>query len=292
MTWVITGGSGQLGKAFQENLRKSKIKFYAFDRREVNITRPKDFEKLLSVNPNVIVNCAAWTDVDGAESNHDGALAINRDGVKNLADLARIRKISLVHISSDYVFSGSKRTPWKIFDERKPVNFYGESKMAGEKVLAESFSDGAYVFRTAWLYSPWNRNFAKTMVKRALLGQESQVVEDQIGQPTSAVELALQIQKAIELEMPPGTYHLTNSGSASWFDFAKELYRLTGADTSLVTPVTSSEFPTRAARPEYSVLEESTLIDWGIPKMRGWKTALIDAFPMILAHAKKEMSNG
>jgi dTDP-4-dehydrorhamnose reductase len=130
------------------------------------------------------------------------------------------------------------------------------------------------------------------MVKRALLGQESQVVEDQIGQPTSAVELALQIQKAIELEMPPGTYHLTNSGSASWFDFAKELYRLTGADTSLVTPVTSSEFPTRAARPEYSVLEESTLIDWGIPKMRGWKTALIDAFPMILAHAKKEMSNG
>jgi dTDP-4-dehydrorhamnose reductase len=291
MTWLITGASGQLGLAMQAELIARNLEFLAFDSKSLDITNQHEVEVELSKNsPKVVVNCAAWTDVDGAETNADRAFFVNATGAKHLASASKHIGATFVHVSTDYVFSGENHKPWQEDDERKPTTVYGLSKKAGEIEVHETYGEGSYIIRTAWLYSPSGKNFAKTMLKLALAAQgEIKVVNDQIGQPTCAKDLAKQIVDVVSAKADFGIYHGTNTGSTSWFDFAQEIFRLAGADTSRLTPVSSTEFPRPAKRPKYSVLGHENWNKCGLQEMRNWQDALAQEFPLIVNQLKKDV---
>jgi dTDP-4-dehydrorhamnose reductase len=290
MSWLITGASGQLGLAMQEELKANKIEFLALDSKTLDITNTSDIEqKFLEYAPKVVVNCAAWTDVDGAEDNKDQAFAVNSLSVKNLAVSAKNLGATFVHISTDYVFSGENTSPWLENEDRNPSSIYGLSKKEGEISVQETYPEGSYIVRTAWLYSSSGKNFAKTMARLALGGDgEVKVVDDQIGQPTSAKDLAKQIIKLVLGKASYGIYHGTNAGSASWFDFAREIFVLAGEDASRLVPVSTSEFPRPAERPKYSVLSHESWRNSGIEEMREWEKALAEEMPIILIQLKRD----
>jgi dTDP-4-dehydrorhamnose reductase len=273
----------------QEELKTNNIKFLAFDSRALDITDASAIEKkFLDHAPKVVVNCAAWTDVDGAEEKKNQAFAVNSLGVKNLAFAAKNFNSTLVHISTDYVFSGENTSPWLEDEDRNPSSIYGLSKKEGEISVQETYPEGSYIVRTAWLYSSYGENFAKTMTRIALRGSgQVKVVADQIGQPTSAKDLAKQIIKLVLGKASYGIYHGTNTGSASWFDFAREIFVLAGADASRLVPVSTSEFPRPAKRPEYSVLSHESWKKTDIEEMRAWEKALAEEMPKILMKLKR-----
>jgi dTDP-4-dehydrorhamnose reductase len=237
----------------------------------------------------VIVNCAAWTDVDGAESHENDASRVNADGAENLALATKLINSKLIHVSTDYVFSGESRTPWQIEDEINPQSAYGRTKAQGESRVVASYPQNSFVVRTAWLYSPWGKNFAKTMTKLAIKGEgEVKVVNDQVGQPTSASDLAKQLIELGLSNSPAGIYHGTNSGQATWYEFAQEIFKFVGADVGRVCPVSSSEYPVPAKRPSYSVLSHDAWASTSIKPMRDWRIALADAMPAIISAVKAE----
>ena len=290
MTWLITGASGQLGLAMQSELKARRIEYLALNSQDLDITNLEMVIKSLTDNaPSVVVNCAAWTDVDEAETNQDRAFAVNALGAKNLALASKQLGATLVHISTDYVFSGENDTPWLEDAERNPTSVYGSSKREGEIFVEDLYPEGSYIIRTAWLYSSNGKNFVKTIAKLALSNMvEVRVVNDQFGQPTSAGDLSKQIVDLVVARMSFGVYHGTNSGSATWFDFAQEIFRLTGKNKSRVIPVSSSEFPRAAKRPKYSVLSHDKWKKSKIIEMREWKLALAHELPAILSQIKKE----
>lgn len=290
MSWLITGASGQLGLAMQSELKLRNLQFLALSSNDLDVTNPESVIKVFFENkPTVVVNCAAWTDVDGAESNQHLAFAVNALGPKNLAVASKSIAATLVHISTDYVFSGDIHTPWQEDDERNPASVYGLSKLDGELSIEELYPEGSYIIRTAWLYSSHGKNFAKTMTKLALSdAQEVRVVNDQFGQPTSARDLARQIIDLVIANKSVGIYHGTNSGFASWFDFAQEIFDLAGKVKSRVIPVPTSEFPRPAKRPEYSVLGHESWRKTGMKEMPDWKLALASEMPAILSQLKRE----
>ena len=290
MTWLITGASGQLGLALQEVLIQRGIDIVGANSSELDITKPLIVNQLVGfTNPSVIINTAAWTDVDGAESNESAAYSVNSLGPQNLAIAARKVDARLVQISTDYVFSGDASTPWSENAANNPQTVYGSTKSKGENFVLTSLPLNSYVVRTAWLYSPKGKNFAKTMVNLALNQlDEVRVVNDQIGQPTVAGDLAKQIVDLVLSEAPAGIYHGTNSGQATWFEFAQEIFRLAGADVARVIPVSSSEFPSPAKRPAYSVLSHDAWAGTSVPEMRNWKIALEAAMPAIISAVKAE----
>jgi dTDP-4-dehydrorhamnose reductase len=290
MSWLITGGSGQLGIAVSQELEKQSIAFNAWSSKDLDITqRLRVNQAIEKLAPKVIINCAAWTDVDGAESQENRAAKVNALGAENVAIAARSCGAKLVQISTDYVFSGQNESPWSVSSEKIPNTAYGRTKADGEDRVLNLYSEGSYILRTAWLYSPWRKNFAKTMVRLALNENlEVCVVRDQVGQPTSSCDLAAQIVKLIESNAPVGVYHGTNSGSATWFEFAKTIFELSGADASRVIPVDSDEFPRPARRPLYSVLDHYEWTRTSITEMRNWKEALKESFPKIRDEVAKE----
>ena len=290
MTWLITGASGQLGLAMQSELTRRDIHYFALNSKDLDITNLELVNKAVSeYEPTVVINCAAWTDVDGAETNEDLAFDVNAVGTKNLALASKYISAKFVHISTDYVFSGENTSPWQEDSVRNPSSVYGLSKRDGELFIEDIYPEGSYIIRTAWLYSPNGRNFAKTMAKLALSdAQEVRVVNDQFGQPTSAGDLAKQVVDLVIAEKDFGNYHGTNSGSATWFDFAQEIFTLAGEETSRLIPVSTSEFPRPAKRPKYSVLGHEKWRNSGLDEMREWKAALSDEMPGILAQLKKE----
>jgi dTDP-4-dehydrorhamnose reductase len=290
MSVLITGGSGQLGIAVSQELDKLGIAFHAWSSKDLDITQSSTVsEGLEKLSPTVIINCAAWTDVDGAESHEIDASRVNSDGPENLALAAKLSNSKLIHVSTDYVFSGESQTPWEIEDEIDPQSAYGRTKAQAESRVLVAYPESSFVVRTAWLYSPWGKNFAKTMTKLALKGDgEVRVVNDQVGQPTSASDLA---KKLVELGLstsPAGIYHGTNSGQATWFEFAQEIFKLAGADVGRVTPVSSSEYPRPAKRPSYSVLSHDAWVNTSVKPMRDWRIALADAMPAIISAVKAE----
>jgi dTDP-4-dehydrorhamnose reductase len=290
MSWLITGGLGQLGIAVSQELGERGIVFDAWGSHDLDVTQsPIVWEVIAKLSPKVIINCAAWTDVDGAESNEQSASRVNSDGGENIALASRECDAKLIHISTDYVFSGQSKTPWQVDDEINPQSAYGRTKAQGEsRVLAVDPANSSIV-RTAWLYSPWGKNFAKTMTKLAVMGDgEVRVVNDQVGQPTSAMDLAHQLVELGLSTSPAGIYHGTNSGQATWFEFAQEIFKLTGADVERVIPVSSSEYPRPAKRPSYSVLSHDAWVKTSVKPMRDWRIALADAMPAILSAAKAE----
>jgi dTDP-4-dehydrorhamnose reductase len=290
MTWLITGGSGQLGLAFQAELTVQGIDFVSVNSSELDITNQDSVEELVdSLMPEVIINSAAWTDVDGAETNESAAYAVNALGPQNLAIAASKVGARLVQVSTDYVFSGEGITPWSEGAEHNPQSIYGSTKSEGEKFVLGFHPSGTYVVRTAWLYSAQRKNFAKTMTKLALNGAgEVRVVNDQVGQPTFTGDLAKQIIDLVVSDSPVGIYHGTNSGQATWFDFAQEIFKLAGADVSRVMPVSSSEYPRPAKRPSYSVLDHDAWANTSVEPMRDWRIALAEAMPAIISAVKAE----
>ena len=290
MSWLITGGSGQLGIAVSQELDNLGIAFNAWSSKDLDITQSSAVSEAIDkLAPKVIINCAAWTDVDGAENYELDASRVNSDGPENLALAAKLSNSKLIHVSTDYVFSGESQSPWQIADEMNPQSAYGRTKAQGEIHVIRSYPENSFVIRAAWLYSPWGGNFAKTMTKLALKGDgEVRVVNDQVGQPTSAFDLAKLLVELGQSTSPAGIYHGTNSGQATWFEFAQVIFKLAGADVSRVTPVSSSEYPRPAKRPSYSVLSHDAWAKTSVKPLRDWRIALEDAMPVIISAMKAE----
>ena len=290
MKWLITGASGQLGLALQAELVQRGIDFVGANSSELDITKPLSVNQMVDlIKPGVIINAAAWTDVDGAESNESTAYSVNALGPQNIANAASKSGALLVQISTDYVFSGDASSPWSEQAPRNPQSVYGATKSEGEKFVLTTLPSNSYVVRTAWLYSSKGKNFAKTMANVALVEEgEVRVINDQIGQPTFARDLAKQIVELVLSEAPTGIYHSTNGGQATWFEFAQEVFKLVGADVSRVIPVSTSEFPRPASRPNYSVLGRDAWTSISVPEMRNWKIALEEAMPAIISAVKAE----
>ena len=290
MSWLITGGSGQLGIAVSQELGKRGIEFLAWSSEDLNITQgPTVRDVIAKLSPKVIINCAAWTDVDGAESNEIEASKVNSDGPENLALAAKLSNSKLIHVSTDYVFSGESHSVWQTSDEINPQTAYGRTKALGESRVLARYPENSFIVRTAWLYSPWGKNFAKTITKLALKGEsEVRVVNDQVGQPTSASDLAKQLVALGLSTSQAGIYHGTNSGQATWFEFAQEIFKLAGADVGRVTPVSSSEYPRPAKRPSYSVLSHDAWASTSVKPLGDWRIALSEAMPSIISVVKAE----
>ena len=290
MSWLITGGSGQLGIAVSQELDKNGIAFDAWSSKDLDIRQSSIVsESIENLLPTVIINCAAWTDVDSAETNEAMASKVNGDGAENIAIAAKVCGAKLIHVSTDYVFSGESQSPWQIADAINPQSAYGRTKAQGESRVLANYSENSFLVRTAWLYSSWGKNFAKTMTKLALKGTgEVRVVNDQVGQPTSASDLAKQLVELGLSTSPAGIFHGTNSGQASWYEFAQEIFNLAGADVGRVTPVSSSEYPRPAKRPSYSVLSHDAWANTSVKPLRDWRIALAESMPAIISAVKAE----
>lgn len=288
--WLIVGANGQLGRCLQDVLLQQSIDFVAATHQDLDIADAHAVSHFFTSHSfNTIVNCAAWTAVDDAEDHEVEALRINFEGPQNLATSAANTNARLIHISTDYVFSGDGNTPYTTKTHTAPLNAYGRTKLMGDEAVLRIGEGHFPVIRTAWLYSRYGKNFAKTMAARAIQGLPVRVVDDQFGQPTMAGDLARFIVSVTNADTTPQIIHGTNSGQATWFNFAQEIYELLGADASLVSPVNSAEFPTKAKRPSYSVLDHTELIGSSINEMREWLPALRDEIPHIMQHVISEM---
>ncbi|AWW27125.1 dTDP-4-dehydrorhamnose reductase [Acetobacterium carbinolicum] len=279
MKVLLTGSNGQLGRELTRQLKQKKIDHVGYDIPEFDIT---DKEKMTVIiakeQPTVIVNCGALTNVDGCETQKELAMAINAAGPKALAEIARDQDIVLVQVSTDYVFDGGGISlngvlrPYVEADPIDPKTVYGESKAAGEKAVVET-TPKYFVIRTAWLYGDGN-NFVKTMLELASKHPKLTVVNDQVGSPTSTVDLAAAIIDLMQTDYY-GTYHGTCEGQCSWYDFAVEIFRLSGIKVA-VEPVTSEQFVRPAPRPKYSVLENKALNDLNMNHFRPWQVSLAE----------------
>ena len=282
MTILVTGGNGQLGSALRLASAESSHRYVFTDVEELDITSAAAVEAFFEREKvDVVVNCAAYTAVDLAEENEAQADAINHRAVALLADACRCYDATLIHISTDYVFSGDADAPYKEDAEPAPLSVYGRTKLLGERAVAESGCKHI-ILRTAWLYSEFGRNFFKTMQSLTATREEVRVVADQIGTPTYAGDLAAAITYIINSEQlgKCGIYHYTNEGVCSWYDFACEIARLSGHTDCKVKPCTTEEYPTKARRPRYSVLDKSkfvTTFGLAIPE---WRESLKGIFDL------------
>lgn len=279
MKILVTGSNGQLGRELSLQLTAEKMPFVGYDIPEFDITDKAAIESIIEQEqPTVIINCGAMTNVDGCETSRDTAFAINAEGPKNLAEIARDKDIVLVQVSTDYVFDGKgieengSLRPYVESDAIGPNTVYGESKAAGEAAVMK-LCPKYFIVRTAWLYGDGN-NFVKTMLRLSETHSELTVVNDQIGTPTSTKDLAAAIIALIQTDAY-GVYHGTCEGVCSWYDFACEIFSLTGKNVT-VKPVTTEEYGNKTPRPAYSVLENAGLKQLGINCFRPWKEALAD----------------
>ncbi|WP_153455046.1 dTDP-4-dehydrorhamnose reductase [Streptomyces smaragdinus] len=235
-----------------------------------------------SVRPSVVVNCAAWTAVDDAETREADASLVNGQGAANLARAARDTGAVLLQVSTDYVFSGDAHTPYAEDAPTGPRGAYGRGKLAGERAVLAA---GGYVVRTAWLYGAGGGNFVRTMLRLEGTRETVDVVDDQYGQPTWTADLAARLialgQAAVAGTAPPGAYHGTNAGATTWYGLAREVFALAGADPSRVRPTTTAAFPRPAPRPAYSVLGHDRWRAAGMAPMRDWRAALREAMPAL-----------
>ncbi|MAO44985.1 MULTISPECIES: dTDP-4-dehydrorhamnose reductase [Leeuwenhoekiella] len=287
MKLLITGSKGQLGSELgllAEGL--PQVTCIATDSKSLNITDGAAVAAFVQDHAiDVIVNCAAYTAVDQAETDKDAADAVNCDAVAGLAQVAADLECKLIHISTDYVFDGAGCTPYLATDPTSPVNYYGASKLKGEQAMQRINPANSLILRTSWVYSSFGNNFVKTMLRLGSERERLNVIYDQVGVPTYARDLARFIlEKAIYTENPSvNIYQYTNEGVCSWYDFAYEIMRLAGLDCK-VYPIPTSAYPTPAKRPHYSLMDKEALkaaFDTEIPY---WKSSLTECVQLLNNH--------
>jgi dTDP-4-dehydrorhamnose reductase len=290
-TILITGASGQLGSELRElSSRFSGYTFIFTDFEELDITNPTQAESFIkNAAPDWIINCAAYTAVEKAEDDADAASKINATGVHNIVKAVAGSDCRLIHISTDYVFDGTKNTPYTEEDTPNPLTVYGRSKLSGEEAALKH--PYTIILRTAWLYSSFGNNFVKTIMKKAGSSDAAEVVFDQAGTPTYAADLASAIMEIISgvirnrHEFSPGIFNYSNEGVCSWYDFATEIIKAVGSSCS-VKPIITNEHPSRAVRPQYSVLNKKKIKETYNLSIPYWRESMLKCI------SKLSKSNG
>ena len=275
MNILVTGGNGQLGNEMRVVSKESRNRYIFTDVVELDITNLEAIRYMLKMERvDVIVNCAAYTNVDRAEEDEIMADLLNNKAAENLAVAAKEAGATLIHVSTDYVFQGDKNTPYKEDWETSPLGVYGRTKLAGERSI-QATGCNYLIFRTSWLYSPYGKNFVKTMQQLTRDKNSLKVVFDQVGTPAYAGDLAAIIYKVIEKNMldKQGIYHFSNEGVCSWYDFAQEICELSG-NTCNIEPCHSDEFLSKVKRPNFSVLDKTKVKDTFGVKVPYWKISL------------------
>ena len=275
MVVLVLGGFGQVGQAIQHISDAYPDIIFTFkSSKDADVTEPDSLqEAFIAVKPDFCINAAAYTAVDKAESDAKSAVAINTLGVSNVAEVCKKFDVVLLHISTDYVFDGTKDSPYHEDDETNPQTIYGKTKLEGE-IAIENQWNKHFIIRTSWLYSQFGNNFMLTMINLADRQQPVNVVNDQIGTPTHALELARFLIAVVRSRCTTyGIYHFSNEGSATWFEFASEIFKLNNKSVQ-INPVETEFFQSAAARPRYSVLDKSKIKSEFNLEIRNWNEAL------------------
>jgi dTDP-4-dehydrorhamnose reductase len=273
-----------LGQDLMSRLRRDGTQVTGPAHRELDVTDAAAVRGWFRrVRPDVVINCAAWTAVDAAETRETDALAVNGRGPANLAAACAAGGARLVQVSTDYVFDGTARHPYAEDAVPAPRSAYGRTKLAGEQAVLGQLAEAGYVVRTGWLYGAHGPNFVRTMIRLERQRPDVDVVDDQHGQPTWTADLASQIIALIESGAAPGIYHATSSGQTTWCGLAREVFRLLGADPARVRAITSSALDRPAPRPAFSVLGHDQWARAGIAPIPDWRLALGRALPALVA---------
>ncbi|MGW0869577.1 dTDP-4-dehydrorhamnose reductase [Streptomyces sp. NPDC002740] len=284
MRWLVTGAGGMLGRDTVEELARRGEDVTGLDRTGLDITRPASVARAFAAHrPDLVVNCAAYTAVDDAETDEARALLVNGEGPRLLAAACAAHAARLVHVSTDYVFDGAARAPYREDHPPFPRTAYGRTKLAGERAVLAALPDAGVIVRTAWLYGVHGRSFVRTMLELETRRDTVDVVDDQRGQPTWSADVAARIA-----DLGPkvghgatGVFHATAAGEATWYDLAREVFRSVDADPDRVRPTTGDAFPRPAPRPAYSVLAHDRWQEVGLSPPRDWRAALGQALPPI-----------
>jgi dTDP-4-dehydrorhamnose reductase len=273
---MITGANGQLGKQIVEDLDSKLYEIYPFDKKSLNITDMLQVGHVMkTIKPHIIIHCAAYTKVDKAEEEQDLAYLTNAIGTRNIAVMAQNVGAKLIYISTDYVFSGARIEGYHEFYIPKPVNVYGLSKYAGEQFV-ENFHNQYFIIRTSWLYGKYGNNFVKTMLKVSEEKESVSIVADQVGSPTYVRDLVFIIKELMHTSLY-GTYHVSNSGACSWYEFAKKVFSCANKKVNIL-PISTEEFGAKALRPKYSILQHKMLKLNGFSQMPSWEEGLESFF--------------
>ncbi|SCG38723.1 dTDP-4-dehydrorhamnose reductase [Micromonospora inositola] len=278
---LVTGAGGMLGRDLLAVLRsRDDLSVTATTRADLDITDPEAVHAAVAGH-DVVINTAAWTNVDAAEAQEQAATAVNGDAVANLAGACALTGARMIHVSTDYVFRGDATQPYQEDAPTSPVNAYGRSKLVGELAVTRLLPDTGHVVRTAWLYGQHGPNFVATMLRLAGERERLDVVNDQRGQPTWSYRLAEQLvaltDAALAGHASPGVYHGTASGETTWYDLARAVFTLRGLDPDRIRPTTSDRFPRPAARPSYSVLAHDRWAATKLGPLADWRSSLAEA---------------
>lgn len=273
---LITGGEGQLGRSLNALAKSMSYSCISLNRTELDITdKSSAYQVIKNLKPSLVVNCAAWTNVDEAERHPQQVTEINAFGALNLAEACKSAGTRFFQISTDYVFSGDKQEPWNENDVKSPISHYGVSKSEGEDLVLKSYSENSFIIRTSWLYGLEGNNFL-TKILQKIKTQETRlrIVDDQIGQPTLVTDLAARILQMSSIKLNSKIYHATNTGQASWYDFASRIFNLQNQPLEHISAIQASDYNSVARRPAFSVLGQSAWADSGLSPMRNWSEAL------------------
>ena len=275
MRVLVTGANGQLGQEFKNNVSNSNHKFYFTNVSELDITKKKEILDYVTIHKiELIINCAAYTNVDNAEINKRQAIKVNSDAVKNLIEICEEKKLKMIHFSTDYVYNSDNLNPINEGSNINPINYYGISKREGERIIEKSSSD-SIIIRISWLYSMYGNNFVKNMIQKGENGDKIYVINDQFGCPTYSKDLVDCTINIIDSNKfnKHKVYNFSNEGFTNWFEFTKKIFELKKITCEII-PVDSNSYETTATRPKFSVTDKSRIKDIFNLKIRSWDEAL------------------